>query len=240
MKIKAVNQAGVGHVLVVGLVAVVTVVGVTYVGVKDAHDNNARASVGNASVVAKKDSLKAEQRKADGLEPVSSPSQAVTSPTTKPPTTAPTTEKVTTTKPAPATAPITTKGAPVAPAPAQTPAQLNASLLSILTEVIGNFETKGAPLNVTRDVVTVSGPINNATARPIVFGYHDTLYFAYSQTTAPNFKLSPSDTAKTMAIMPANTPSIAQVSAHLDKVGNLVDPNSALVGYSIGGNVSGR
>ncbi|MDL2341916.1 MAG: hypothetical protein QFB87_02475 [Patescibacteria group bacterium] len=236
MKQVKINQAGVGHILAIGLIATSVVVGGTYVSVKKAQDSKAQASAASSKAAEAKGTLNSHRKTAHPLGTVDTPATTSESakPTTTKPVSTPAPAKPAVTAPKTSVATTDQKAAPT-PTPTPTP-QPTATPLSVLTEVISNFETKGGPLNVTRDVVTVSGPISDAKARPIVFGFHDKLYYAYTQTQAPNFKTSPSDTAHSMAIISANVSSVAQVSAHLDKVSNLVDPNITAVGFSSGGN----
>lgn len=118
----------------------------------------------------------------------------------------------------------------------QSPASPTQTPLSALTTLVENLE-KGSPVNITASNVSVPGPVSTAQARPIVFSVNNQTYFAYRQGQAPNFTTTPSVTANSMAIVVA-TGSPSLVQAHLDKAGNLVDPNisNTLVGYSQGGN----
>lgn len=110
------------------------------------------------------------------------------------------------------------------------------SPLAVLTTLIANLDN-GSQINVTASPVTVPGPITDAKARPIVFTANGQTYFAYTQGKAPDFTASASTTANTMAVVNATVSNPPLVQAHLDKVGNLVDPNfsDTLVAYSQGG-----
>jgi len=117
----------------------------------------------------------------------------------------------------------------VSPAAAATP-------LSVLTGIITNLDNGVSGAQVTASSITVAGPISNASARPLVFTVNGKTYIAYTQSQAPNFNQSAAQTAATMAIVP-ETSSVGSLEyAHLDKSNNLVDQNSAAVGYSTGGN----
>ncbi len=109
------------------------------------------------------------------------------------------------------------------------------SPLSVLTTLITSMDS-GASATVTASSVSVPGPISTAQARPIVFTANGQTYFAYTQGHAPNFNLTPSQTANTMAIVSATVSGPTLTSAHLDKSNNLVDPNFQVVGYSTSGN----
>lgn len=238
MKRPSLNQSGIGHIMVIGAITLTAVAGATFIAVKHAHDKSSQASASQLNGVDNKSKLTKPKGKAESLttastagDDLSIPAPAATvgsSVPTKPATS--TNTEHTAPKPAPVAA--TTPPAP-APAPAPQPV---ATPVSVLTEVINNFENHGGPINVTRDTVTVAGPIRDATARPIVFGFENKLYYAYTQTYWPNFKTTPAETANTMAIIPANVASIAQVSAHFDKSANLVDSYITAVGFSTGGN----
>lgn len=233
MHFSKIDERGIGHYLVIGGVVGVLAIGSVGTAVyKAGHNQNKSLQGKSSSSSAKKSTLTADAKTQTDLK-TEQTTQGSAQPGTS--TTTPAASKTQTKTPA-STTPVSTDQKAPAQSPAPAPTQSTATTLSILTEVISNFETNGGPLNVTRDTVTVAGPIRNATAKPIVFGFQDKLYFAYTQTNKPNFGTSAAATAGSMAIIPANVASIAQVAAHLDKANNLVDSNFALVGFSTGGN----
>ncbi|MDB5170715.1 MAG: hypothetical protein JWO35_409 [Candidatus Saccharibacteria bacterium] len=123
---------------------------------------------------------------------------------------------------------------PVASPSPSTPAAQTQTPLSVLTAIIANLQN-GISADVTASTIAVPGPIGTAQARPIVFTANGQAYFAYTQGQKPNFNMTPSQTASTMAIVTASQ-NVAFVKAHLDKLNNLVDPDITAVGYSTGGN----
>lgn len=234
MHFSKLDSRGVGHYLIIGgMVGVLAIGSVGTAVYKAGHkQTESLQRAGNSSSSNKSTTLATSAKSQDGLEATQTSNKA-SAPA------APTTTKTQSKAPAsttPAAATTVDQKAPTVTSAPTAPAQPTATPLSVLTEVISNFETSGGPLNVTRDTVAVAGPISNATAKPIVFGYQNKIYFAYTQTYKPNFGTSAAATASSMAIIPANVTSIAQVAAHLDKSNNLVDQNISLVGYSTGGN----
>lgn len=118
--------------------------------------------------------------------------------------------------------------------------------LTQLTKVIEGLD-HGGKANITSHRVELPGPIGEGKGQPIVFdvkekGINQT-YFAYTQDALPNFnQKEPVDTAANMAIVkePTQYKYIQLTEAHLNKADHLVGPNEANVGYSTGGNNSGK
>jgi hypothetical protein len=238
MKTVKYNSRGFTHTI--ALVAVVGTVGVGAVGItvaKHSHDAGAKDNIVSTSGSLKsKKKIDASQTSATGLtvasttheSPTSTPSTQVAKPASK-----------SSTSTAPKSgAPSSASGSPApsaSPAPAPAPST-SSTPMSVLTSLIADLD-KGAQVNVTSASVTVAGPISDAHARPIVFTANGQKYYAYRQGSAPDFSTTPAQTANTMAIISASGNSPV-VSAHLDKAGNLVDPDISgyMVGYSMGGN----
>ncbi|MDB5185202.1 MAG: hypothetical protein JWN38_1010 [Candidatus Saccharibacteria bacterium] len=118
-------------------------------------------------------------------------------------------------------------------APAATP-------LSTLTKIITNINANVGTNYTTLKKVTVPGPITDGTAQPLVFTLNGQMYFAYTQTTPPNFNTTAATTAASMAIVKATVSNPALETVHIDKSGNLVDEYLVKVGYSTGGSSTGR
>lgn len=118
--------------------------------------------------------------------------------------------------------------------------------LTQLTKVITNLDNGGAA-TITSNRVELSGPTGEAEGQPIVFkvkeenGKNQT-YFAFTQDGLPNFdQKEPIDTAANMAIVKKPTREhIELTKAHLNKAGELVGPKDEAVGFSVGGNSSGK
>jgi hypothetical protein len=134
----------------------------------------------------------------------------------------------------PSQAPGTSVANNTPPTPSETP-------LSALTAVITYLE-EGQSADITASSVVIPGPIGDATGQPIVFIANNQTYFAYTQEQEPNFNTTPAQTAATMAIVvePAADSGVTLSQAHLDKTGLLVDENELAVGYSTGGDNSGK
>jgi hypothetical protein len=116
------------------------------------------------------------------------------------------------------------------------------AVLKTLTKDIAKLD-KGAAVDVTSAEVKLPGPINSASGSPIIFenGKGGTYYAAYTQEHEPNFHLSPEQTASTMAIVDLGPSySTPLTEAHLDKSGTLVNENEVPVGYSTGGESTGK
>jgi len=98
---------------------------------------------------------------------------------------------------------------------------------------------KGGQVDVTATEVKIPGPVGGAGGRPIIYedGKGGNYYAAYTQGHEPDFKLTPSETASTMAIVDLGPNYQEQVvGAHLNKLGELVTvDNTQTVGYSVGG-----
>jgi hypothetical protein len=108
--------------------------------------------------------------------------------------------------------------------------------LSALTSIISGLQNGTVQATVPAGNVTVPGPISDAQARPIVFTVNGQRYFAYTQGSKPDFSLSASQLANSMALVPTSTnPSL--VWAYIDKAGFLTAYDlSGYVGFSTGGN----
>lgn len=230
MKIKKFNAQGFTHyVALFAMLTVAIVVGVFVVVLKANHKSSTQSNLTTASGNARsKSKLSSNEKLQSGLSTTDSTSNsALTTPASIPP-------KTSTSTPAKSSTTTSQSTSNSAPAPAPTPAAPPAQTpLSVLTTLITNLDN-GAQVNVTATPVTVPGPISNAQARPIVFTANGQTYFAYHQGSAANFNESASQTAGSMAIVNATVNNPSLVQAHLDKAGNLVDPNisGTLVGYS--------
>lgn len=104
-----------------------------------------------------------------------------------------------------------------------------------LTKVIDGLE-QGKPVNISVNPVELPGPIDDATARPIVFQSGGQTYFAYRQGKEPDFnKKTATDVAAEMALVkePRDDEGMGTATAVLNKEGVLVDQNQQAVGYSL-------
>ena len=111
-----------------------------------------------------------------------------------------------------------------------------------LDRTIAGLEA-GKSATVTANEIAVPGPVNRAEARPLVIEVGKNTYFAYTQEAMPNFnQKSPADVAGDMAIVkePAKDANIPLESAHLNKLGGLVNANQETVGFSTGGDSTGK
>jgi hypothetical protein len=131
--------------------------------------------------------------------------------------------------------PATPSSGSASPAPATTNTTPAANPTTALTALVTSIKS-GQNGQVTATSVTVSGPITDARARPLVFSVNGTVYFAYTQGSAPNFNQTVSQIVDSMAIVKGSISGISLSNARVDKAGNLVDENSSLVGFSTGGN----
>jgi hypothetical protein len=114
--------------------------------------------------------------------------------------------------------------------------------LKVLTKDIAILD-KGGTVDVTTAEVKIPGPIDSASGNPIIFenGKGGTYYAAYRQEHKPNFHLTPEETASTMAIINLGSSYETPLTeAHLDKAGTLVNEDEIPVGYSIGGDSTGK
>lgn len=114
--------------------------------------------------------------------------------------------------------------------------------LKALTKDITKLDN-GGTVDVTSLEVKIPGPINGASGNPIIFenGKGGTYYAAYTQEGEPNFHLSPEKTASTMAIVDLGSSYLTPLTeAHLDKTGILVNEDEIPVGYSTGGESTGK
>lgn len=218
MKINKLNDQGIAHVAAIVISVVLVALGGVFMLVLNAHQNTpqSRATSANSKSDNKGTINSSDQSKtplSDASNPSSTGSTATTSNTPK--TTTKTTTNTNTSTPSNDTK------QPVTP-------------LSALTAVIYNLH-HGVSTSVTSADVAVPGPISTAQARPIVFTANGQTYFAYRQGQAPNFDVSDSDTANSMAIVQASG-SYTLTSAYLDKVNKLTTPDYHYVGYSTGGN----
>ncbi len=130
----------------------------------------------------------------------------------------------------------------VTEAAASTHSNSHETVLKALTKDIAKLD-KGGAVDVTAVRVKIPGPVNAASGNPIIFenGKGGNYYAAYTQELEPNFDLSPAETASTMAIVDlGNNYSVPLTEAHLDKAGTLVNEDEMPVGYSTGGDSSGK
>jgi hypothetical protein len=217
---RSTNSQGFIHYGTIVIGVAIIVISLVFVLVKD-HQNETRYTLIKAAADTTAKSQTDATAQSQPALPASNPSSAAASQSGSSPTTTNTTS-------APASSPS-------APAPNPTPV---ATPLSTLISLITNLD-KGSQANITASAVTVPGPVNDATARPLVFTLSGQVYFAYRQGTAPDFSTSADETANTMAIVKVSGSIPSLVQAHLNKAGTLVDPNSMgnLVGYSQGGDV---
>ncbi len=209
------NQEGFAHAMIV--IAVVVVALIVVIGVIVVRNNkktNDKNSITNKTSQTTKDnnSTKTSESKAS---PLAAQSTFVSSPAAS--------------KPATSSSGSTGSTTPTTnPTPAATPT-------TALTALVTSLKS-GQNGQVTSTSVTVSGPITDATARPLVFSVNGTVYFAYKQGSSPNFTQTVSQIVDSMAIVKGSISGISLSNARVDKVGNLVDENSNTVGFSTGGN----
>ena len=115
--------------------------------------------------------------------------------------------------------------------------------VNVLTEIITSLQ-QGGQITVASQEINIPGPINNAKGSPIIFKSDGQTYFAYSQENPVviDSKQSPADIAATMAIVkaPTNEASIPTTLAHVNKTGLIVNDKEMGVGYSIGGDITGK
>ena len=114
--------------------------------------------------------------------------------------------------------------------------------LQALTNVVAGLE-KGGQAEITANAISIPGPISEAQGQPLVFQDGNNAYFAFTQDNAANFdQKRPPDVASDMAIVkePSSDANISTESAHLNKTGQLVDANGTAVGYSTGGDNTGK
>jgi hypothetical protein len=113
---------------------------------------------------------------------------------------------------------------------------------SVLTGIVASLD-KGGQAKVAAKEIKIPGPINEAKGKPIVFKADGQTYFAYTQETEPNFNQKrPADVEGDMAIVkePTVDDHMPLEYAHLDKIGELVNEDDALVGFSTGGDSTGK
>ena len=114
--------------------------------------------------------------------------------------------------------------------------------IEVLTGIIASLQ-QGGQINVAANDISIPGPINNAKGAPIIFKANGQTYFAYSQEKPIVYtQKSAADIAGSMAIVKAganeiNTPTTL---AYLNKVGEMINENEVAVGYSVGGDSSGK
>ncbi|MCL4357541.1 hypothetical protein M1512_01435 [Patescibacteria group bacterium] len=116
------------------------------------------------------------------------------------------------------------------------------TLFRDLTNLVVRLD-KGGEVTVTAKEIDIPGPIDEAKGSPIVFKANGQTYFAFTQDHTPNFNQKrPADVARDMAVVeqPSTDPHIQLEYAHLNKAGTLVDENGMPVGYSAGGNSTGK
>jgi cytoskeletal protein RodZ len=227
MKDTRLNSKGFAHhVVLLAIVAVMVTGGVFATVIRVNNNSNAKNSQNTSDGSAdSKNKLGADGKSQSELSTANGSDDSANSTTPSSNTPAPT---PTTTPSTPTTTPKNNSTTP-SNAPTETP-------LSVLIALITKLKNGEAGVYITANAVTIPGPINDATARPIVFTANGQKYFAYRQGSAPNFNTSPTETANTMAIVSA-TGSPSLEDGRLNKVGNLVDQSSMgyLVGYSEGG-----
>jgi|GEM_PF-4198882 len=228
MKSKIGSQ-GFAHYLALGVIVVSLVIVGAFVVVLKANHDNSKANVQTASSAGVRTKLNANTQTQTGAA-----SAPITSNTTT--STTPSTKSTTSTKSSTGTTAKTTTPTSGTPSSGNTTPTPTPTPLSVLTALISDWESAKSFPSVTANSVTVPGPISNAQARPIVFSADGQTYFAYTQGHWPDFTVTPSQTAGSMAIVTATVSSPSLVQGHLDKANNLVDPNSVAVGYSTGGN----
>ena len=226
------TSAGFAHYLALLTLLVLAGIGGAFTLVVRAHNQHAAVSLKNGSDPSLASQNNTAVPTADKLYSVPSTS-AMTQNTSPPPSskssasssTATTTPKSTT-----ATTPTSNSN----PSPEQTPIATS-SPLGVLASLIDSIQN-GTQGQVTTSSVAVAGPVSTAHARPLVFTAQGKTYYAYTQGVKPNFNQDALKLAQSMAITPLSGTKPALTYAHLDKSGNLVDSNFALVGYSTGGN----
>lgn len=105
--------------------------------------------------------------------------------------------------------------------------------LSALTTLITNVND-GQEAKVTSEPVALPSPGTHAHGRPLVFEANGQTYFAYTETTKPDFNTTPQQTAASMIIIKATVTNPSLSPANIDKSGELVDIRFNTVGYSVG------
>ncbi|MGH7234493.1 MAG: hypothetical protein ACREF7_03560 [Candidatus Saccharimonadales bacterium] len=111
-----------------------------------------------------------------------------------------------------------------------------------LTKTIAGLD-QGKSAHVAENNIALPGPINEAQGRPLVIEVGAKTYLAYSQDAQPNFdQKRPADVAGEMAIVqePKVDLNMPLESAHLNKSDVLVDEDQVAVGFSSGGDLSGK
>jgi cytoskeletal protein RodZ len=224
------DEEGFSHLIILLSVLVIVAISSVAYEVASHHKSTTQASLNQTKTSANRESNK--------LSPSSAQTSTLSTATSSPSSTSPSTT-TSSTKSSTASSNRTTTGTSSPSAATSNSSPVSAtSPLSVLTSIIAGLDNGSQSAQVTVSNVTIPGPIRDATGRPIVFSINGKQYFAYSQSSAPNFNQSASATAGTMAIIPATVSITSFSQTHLDKANNLVDENSSglNVGYSSGGN----
>ena len=209
------NQEGFAHaMIVIAVVVVALIVVIGAIVLRNNKKSNEKNSITDKTSQTTKDnnSTKTSESK---TSPLDAQSTFVSSPTTS--------------------KPATPSSGSANPAPATTNTTPAATPTTALTALVTSIKS-GQNGQVTATSVNVPGPITDATARPLVFSVNGAVYFAYKQGSSPNFTQTVSQIVDSMAIVKGSISGISLSNARVDKVGNLVDENSSLVGFSTGGN----
>ncbi len=120
--------------------------------------------------------------------------------------------------------------------------QKNETPFHVLTGLVAALD-RGDEVRVAAREIKIPGPISEAKGSPIVFKANGQEYLAYTQEQRPNFNQKrPADVAGDMAIVkePTADAHMPLEYAHLDKADILVNEDEMPVGYSTGGETTGK
>jgi hypothetical protein len=112
----------------------------------------------------------------------------------------------------------------------------------VLTGLVEKLD-QGGQVKVAAHDIKLAGLTGIAEGKPIVFKAQGHTYLAYTQEQTPNFdQKRPADVTGDMAIIeePHTDAGMPLQEAHLDKAGILVGENEMAVGYSTGGDNTGK
>jgi hypothetical protein len=111
-----------------------------------------------------------------------------------------------------------------------------------LTNLVQNLD-RGGQVQVAANDIKLAGTVGTAEGKPIVFNSGGRTYLAFTQEQMPDFNQKrAADVVGDMTIVkePSSDIGMPLQDAHLDKTGILVDENEMAVGYSIGGDTTGK
>jgi hypothetical protein len=114
---------------------------------------------------------------------------------------------------------------------------------AVLTGLVDNLIKGTGYVEVPTHDIKIPGPVGTAKGEPIVFKTQGHTYLAYTQGEHPNFnQKEPADLVGDMAIVrePSAEIDMHLQEAFLDKANILVNAFEQPVGYSIGGDTTGK